>query len=170
MREYIEKEPLLEELDRIKTFYAGDRDKYINMLIDYVQNNKSPKNIIELPFKKGDNLWKADCIFAQIDTPHKITSVTWTDGYFEFEVENSAYYDYDCITIDEIGKTYFKIKSARDEAFKKYVEKEEKAYFNSKLNHSQFTEKYCDKCGSQRCLGPGSEWFDGCAYKNELLV
>ena len=128
------------------------------------------KNIIELPLKKGDKLWKADYIFAQIDTPHEITSVTWTDGYFEFEVENSAYYDYDCITVDEIGKTYFKTKSARDKAFEKYVEEQEKAYFNSKLNPSQFKEKYCDKCGSQRCLGPGSEWFDGCAYKNDLLV
>ena len=43
MKEYIEKEPLLEELNRIKTFYAGDRDKYINMIIDYVQNTKGTK-------------------------------------------------------------------------------------------------------------------------------
>ena len=45
MKGYIKKEPLLRELNRIKTFYAGDRDKYINMIIDYVQNDG--KNEIE---------------------------------------------------------------------------------------------------------------------------
>ena len=47
MKEYIEKELLLEELDRIKTFYAGDRDKYINMIIDYVKSATSETDVIK---------------------------------------------------------------------------------------------------------------------------
>ena len=47
MKEYIEKKLLLEELNRIKTFYAGDRDKYINMIIDFVQNNSKKETELE---------------------------------------------------------------------------------------------------------------------------
>ena len=46
--------------------------------------------------------------------------------------------------------------------------KESESEIVPKLTPDQFKEKYCDKCGSQRCLGPGSEWFDGCQHKNEI--
>lgn len=30
------------------------------------------------------------------------------------------------------------------------------------MNEQQFIETYCHKCGTQRCEGPGTEWFEGC--------
>ena len=33
------------------------------------------------------------------------------------------------------------------------------------MNDKQFTETYCLSCGTQRCEGPGTEWFEGCKYK-----
>lgn len=33
------------------------------------------------------------------------------------------------------------------------------------MNDKQFYEKYCLNCGTQRCEGIGTEWFDGCKYK-----
>lgn len=37
-----------------------------------------------------------------------------------------------------------------------------------KYTEKEFIEKYCCRCGSQRCEGIGTEWFDGCQYKNNL--
>jgi len=37
-----------------------------------------------------------------------------------------------------------------------------------KLTEKEFYQKYCQMCGSQRCEGIGTEWFNGCKYKNEL--
>lgn len=36
------------------------------------------------------------------------------------------------------------------------------------LNEQEFIDKYCRNYGSQRCEGIGTEWFDGCHYKNQL--
>ena len=36
------------------------------------------------------------------------------------------------------------------------------------LNKEQFIQRYCQNCGSQRCEGIDTEWFDGCTYKNYL--
>lgn len=33
---------------------------------------------------------------------------------------------------------------------------------------AEFSEKYCQMCGSQRCEGPGTEWFGGCIHRGEL--
>ena len=35
------------------------------------------------------------------------------------------------------------------------------------MNDKEFIEKYCHNCGTQRCEGIGTEWFEGCQYKNE---
>ena len=35
------------------------------------------------------------------------------------------------------------------------------------MNDKEFIEKYCHNCGTQRCEGIGTEWFEGCRYKNE---
>lgn len=37
-----------------------------------------------------------------------------------------------------------------------------------KLSAEEFTEKYCRGCGSQRCEGIGTVWFEGCGYKEFL--
>lgn len=37
-----------------------------------------------------------------------------------------------------------------------------------KLSAEEFYEKFCLNCGSQRCEGIGTDWFEGCEYK-ELL-
>lgn len=39
---------------------------------------------------------------------------------------------------------------------------------NIKLTEKEFIEKYCKKCGSQRCEGIGTDWFDGCQHRYEL--
>ncbi len=36
------------------------------------------------------------------------------------------------------------------------------------MNKEQFIKTHCRNCGSQRCEGIDSEWFDGCAKKWEL--
>ena len=36
------------------------------------------------------------------------------------------------------------------------------------LSKEQFVHQYCHNCGSQRCEGIGTEWFDGCHYKGCL--
>lgn len=38
----------------------------------------------------------------------------------------------------------------------------------TKLSAKEFYEKYCLLCGSQRCEGIGTVWFDGCRYKDLL--
>ena len=37
-----------------------------------------------------------------------------------------------------------------------------------KLSAEEFYEKFCSHCGSLRCEGMGTVWFEGCEYK-ELL-
>ena len=34
----------------------------------------------------------------------------------------------------------------------------------------RFQKEYCMMCGSQRCEGPGTEWFDGCIHKEKLRL
>ena len=36
------------------------------------------------------------------------------------------------------------------------------------MNEKQFIEKYCYGCGTQRCEGPGTEWFEGCQNRWNL--
>lgn len=38
----------------------------------------------------------------------------------------------------------------------------------NKLAKEDFCEKYCRMCGSQRCGGIDTEWFNGCMFKEEL--
>ena len=33
------------------------------------------------------------------------------------------------------------------------------------MNDEKFIETYCQNCGSQRCEGIGTAWFEGCKYK-----
>lgn len=40
----------------------------------------------------------------------------------------------------------------------------------SKLTKEEFYEKYCSYCGSQRCEGIDTVWFEGCKYKDLLLL
>lgn len=49
---------------------------------------------------------------------------------------------------------------------KEYLDKINKP---SKLSEAEFIKKYCNNCGSQRCEGIHSEWFEGCKYKNYYL-
>lgn len=37
-----------------------------------------------------------------------------------------------------------------------------------KLSAEEFYEKFCLNCGSQRCEGIGTVWFEGCEYKEIL--
>ena len=36
------------------------------------------------------------------------------------------------------------------------------------MTEKQFIEKYCHSCGTQRCEGPGTEWFEGCSKRWNL--
>ena len=36
------------------------------------------------------------------------------------------------------------------------------------MNQKQFIETYCHNCGTQRCEGPGTEWFEGCPKRWNL--
>ena len=36
------------------------------------------------------------------------------------------------------------------------------------FDEDEFIEKYCHNCGTQRCEGIGTPWFDGCGYRSEL--
>ena len=36
------------------------------------------------------------------------------------------------------------------------------------VSEEQFTKIYCNNCGTQRCEGINSEWFDGCKFKDHL--
>ncbi len=38
------------------------------------------------------------------------------------------------------------------------------------MTFEQFKETYCLMCGTQRCGGPGSKWFEGCRHREELEV
>ena len=37
-----------------------------------------------------------------------------------------------------------------------------------KLTPEEFIALHCHNCGSQRCEGIGTEWFDGCKFKDHL--
>lgn len=51
-----------------------------------------------------------------------------------------------------------------------WSEKSEDLSDDTKLTAEEFKEKYCNDCGSQRCTGPDTEWFEGCQFKKELLI
>lgn len=36
------------------------------------------------------------------------------------------------------------------------------------MTKEEFIEKHCKMCGTQRCEGIDTDWFDGCHYRNEL--
>ena len=36
------------------------------------------------------------------------------------------------------------------------------------MTEKKFIETYCHKCGTQRCEGTGTEWFEGCPYRWNL--
>ena len=38
----------------------------------------------------------------------------------------------------------------------------------NQITAEEFVQTYCHNCGSQRCEGIGTEWFDGCKFKNRL--
>lgn len=44
----------------------------------------------------------------------------------------------------------------------------DKCSFIVGLHKEEFIEKYCSVCGSQRCEGIGTIWFNGCEHKGEL--
>lgn len=33
------------------------------------------------------------------------------------------------------------------------------------MNDKDFEQTYCSNCGTQRCEGIGTEWFEGCKYR-----
>ena len=37
-----------------------------------------------------------------------------------------------------------------------------------KLTREEFIALHCSVCGAQRCKGIGTEWFDGCKFKEHL--
>lgn len=37
-----------------------------------------------------------------------------------------------------------------------------------KITKEEFYKKHCCKCGSLRCEGMDSEWFNGCRHRHEL--
>lgn len=39
-----------------------------------------------------------------------------------------------------------------------------------KLNEEDFVNTYCNNCGSQRCEGIGTPWFEGCKHKQKLYL
>ena len=43
-------------------------------------------------------------------------------------------------------------------------------YQSRKMTEEEFYHKHCLDCGSQRCEGIGTEWFDGCRFKDELKI
>lgn len=38
----------------------------------------------------------------------------------------------------------------------------------NQITAEEFVKTYCHNCGSQRCEGIGTEWFDGCKFKDCL--
>lgn len=55
------------------------------------------------------------------------------------------------------------------EANQKYQDENKQAQENNlKLTKQEFLHKYCYSCGTQRCEGIGTEWFNGCHYRHEL--
>ena len=55
------------------------------------------------------------------------------------------------------------------EANQKYQDENKQAQeSNLKLTEQEFIHKYCYPCGTQRCEGIGTEWFNGCLYRHEL--
>ena len=43
-------------------------------------------------------------------------------------------------------------------------------YTPALLTEEEFVHEFCHNCGSQRCEGIGTEWFDGCKFKHLLRV
>ena len=55
------------------------------------------------------------------------------------------------------------------ETNQKYQDENKQAQENNlKLTEPEFVHKYCSSCGTQRCEGIGTEWFNGCPYRHEL--
>lgn len=48
----------------------------------------------------------------------------------------------------------------------KYLNKKDK----NLLSKEEFYKKYCEICGSQRCEGIDTDWFDGCKFKDRLCT
>lgn len=63
----------------------------------------------------------------------------------------------------------FLFDTGRFDYYEKFFEEDENVE-PLKLNKEEFEEKYCKLCGTQRCEGVDSDWFDGCKYKDSLKV
>lgn len=40
----------------------------------------------------------------------------------------------------------------------------------TKYNEKEFIKHFCNHCGTQRCEGIHSEWFEGCLFKDNLKL
>ena len=49
---------------------------------------------------------------------------------------------------------------------KKFMETD--AETDNRLTKEDFVERFCHNCGSQRCEGIGTVWFEGCIHKEHL--
>lgn len=105
----------------------------------YIQFETDNKKLYRLVEKACQNAM--DIAYSRENKPPKYKSICKICGEAVFHEDITS--DGICVSCDnKLEKT-------------KYTEKE-------------FIEKYCHNCGSQRCEGIGTEWFDGCHHKYEL--
>lgn len=97
-------------------------------------------------------------------------------GSIEYDTEDELLYgkllhikdlvNYHASNVIELEKYYHEAVDDYIE-FKEEIEKEK--IVATKLTEEQFYKKHCQMCGSQRCEGIGTDWFEGCTYKEELI-
>ena len=78
-----------------------------------------------------------------------------------------------CNTIEELNSEYQRLQYGCEtleflDAIDRTYKKRYAGLFRNSKSVSDFEQTYCMNCGSQRCDGIYSEWFDGCIHKEEL--
>ena len=97
--------------------------------------------------------------------------MSWTDTRSDIDIQISRCYS----MIEELQNRIKELEAMKksenriDDLVKQLHEFHETETINTcKYNEKEFIEHFCHNCGSQRCEGVGTEWFDGCQYKECL--
>lgn len=110
---------------------------------------------------------KREILYA-ISQKKKITYLVTCDTCAKFA--GGGDFDLCCSEIHDPSKNPFGHLCYEDTpACEKYVPKSGiKEDKTEKYSKEEFVKKFCRTCGSQRCEGIGTDWFEGCVHKDKL--
>ena len=93
-------------------------------------------------------------------------AAAFVSSYRELKQLDRDYHEY--ILSYNRKRPYDNIWDMYYDEFEDLDEQEVQDMRNKLLTEEEFIQEYCYNCGTQRCEGIGTEWFDGCKFKDQL--